>query len=503
MKRVWITTICVVLIVALAGLTTACTVGSNGLSAYDIAVKNGFVGTEAEWLASLSEGESAYDIAVKNGFVGTEAEWLASLKGTDGEDGEDATFTIDDVYEAYKRQYLQDTGEEYTGTFGDFLHIYFEDTYRLVSTEAMAAEAVLSCVSVYSYYDQVGYTGNIWQGYHETTQRVRSGGAGVIYRLDKESGSAYIITNYHVIYNASAKSQISDDIEVLLYGYESYSSVDSNGYPDYQYAIPAKYVGGSMKLDIAVLYVENSDILKNSNARAATIGDSTLVAVGQDAVAIGNPEASGISVTSGIISVDSEYITMTAADDTTMVTFRVIRIDTAINGGNSGGGLFNAYGELVGIVNAKVNSSSVDNIAYAIPVNIAVYTAEGIIERFEAAGKVGQYAATKFLVGITVSAAESYSYYDPEYQRAHIVQKVVVAAEPAETAAAYGLLHAGDVIKTVTLRGVTYEATRTFVVVDLMLRARAGDTVTFTYERDGVEGTADIVVTTPVEIDKI
>lgn len=52
----------------------------GGNSAYDVAVRNGFVGTEAEWVESL-KGDSAYDVAVKNGFTGTEAEWLAGLKG--------------------------------------------------------------------------------------------------------------------------------------------------------------------------------------------------------------------------------------------------------------------------------------------------------------------------------------------------------------------------------------------------------------------------------------
>ena len=77
--------------------------GSDGKSAYEIAVENGFVGTESEWLVSLegsdgkdgqdgvngSDGKSAYIIAVEHGFTGTETEWLASLKGTDGKDGAD------------------------------------------------------------------------------------------------------------------------------------------------------------------------------------------------------------------------------------------------------------------------------------------------------------------------------------------------------------------------------------------------------------------------------
>lgn len=78
--------------------------------------------------------------------------------------------------------------------------------------------------------------------------------------------------------------------------------------------------------------------------------------VGDSVIAIGNPNAGGIAVTQGILSMESEYITMTAADNVSTVQIRVMRVDAAINGGNSGGGLFNDSGELIGIVNAKVVS---------------------------------------------------------------------------------------------------------------------------------------------------
>ena len=157
MKRVSKIAICIVLIIAIVATFAACSDGTDGLSAYEIAVKNGYTGTEAQWLESLKQGESAYSIAVKNGFVGTEAEWLASLKGedgTDGEDGKDADFSIEDVFNAYKAEYLKQYGTEYTGTFGDFLSSYLPDHYESISTEAMASEAVLSCVSIYTYFTE-------------------------------------------------------------------------------------------------------------------------------------------------------------------------------------------------------------------------------------------------------------------------------------------------------------------------------------------------------------
>lgn len=513
-KRVLTITIASILIVALLCVFVGCgeTVASDGLSAYDIAVKNGYKGTEAQWLESLKEGESAYDLAVKNGYEGTETEWLASLNGDDGKDGkdgQDAAYTINDVYEAYKTAYKEETGTDYSGTFVDFLQQYFSDTYESTSRESMVAEAVFSCVSVYSTFHVTSTTWGRY-GFQETTEDKSAAGAGVIYKLNKTTGSAYIITNYHVVYNTSANPQISDDVYVLLYGYERVIEKDEEGKSTFKYSIPAKYIGGSMKLDIAVLYVENSDILKNSNAREAVVGDSTELSIGQDAIAIGNPEAEGIAVTSGVISVDSETNRMLAADDTTYVNFRVIRIDTAINGGNSGGGLFDSYGRLIGIVHAKMNSSSAENIAYAIPVNIAVYTADGLIERFEEAGKVGAYAATKCLLGVTISLTDSYAYYDTTTKRVHIVETVTVSDEVESTAAAYGKLQKGDVIKKITIvnhttgeNRVELDVTRTFVVIDSMLLAREGDTVIIDYERDGVAGSVEIVVNSTTEIDSI
>ena len=71
------------------------------------------------------------------------------------------------------------------------------------------------------------------------------------------------------------------------------------------YALPATYVGGSMTYDIALVKVENNEFLKNSNATAVKIANSNNVKVGSTAIAIGNPDAGGISATAGIISVDS------------------------------------------------------------------------------------------------------------------------------------------------------------------------------------------------------
>lgn len=406
-------------------------------------------------------GESAYDIAVRHGFEGSESEWLESLKGNDGSDGENGKDG-----EAGKDGADGEDGED--GKDGAAVIPESDRAYNL---------ALLSAVSVYCEFTVTteGWLGNTRE------ETATSAGAGVIYQLDKNKGDAYIITNYHVVFAPDADQQISEKISVYLYGME---------YTDY--AIEATYVGGAMNYDIAVLKVQGSEILKNSEARAITSADSNDIVVGGSAVAIGNPEAGGISVTRGIISVDSEELTMTGADEKTEVTFRVIRIDAAVNHGNSGGGLFNTAGQLIGIVNAKIIADDIDGIAYAIPSNIAVGVAQNIIDNSTRADyKDGVW---RCLMGITVVPDAIRREVDEEQGIVHIREDVAVqSVNPGSLAE--GKLEEGDLLKTVRIGNKEYEITRTFVIVDAMLSARVGDTVTLTVERDGEEMEVKLKIT--------
>ena len=105
-------------------------------------------------------------------------------------------------------------------------------------------------------------------------------------------------------------------------------------------------MGGTITYDIAVLRAKTSDVLaRNEDAQPVKLADE--YHVGETAIAIGNPEGDGLSVTQGVISTESEYITL-SIDDTPR-SYRSIRIDTALYSGNSGGGLFNKSGELIRI----------------------------------------------------------------------------------------------------------------------------------------------------------
>lgn len=315
-----------------------------------------------------------------------------------------------------------------------------------------------------------------------TTSEYSSEGSGVIYKIDRDSGSAFIVTNYHVVYDSASNSKdgISEDIEIYLYGME-YEG----------YAISAEYVGGSLYYDIAVLYVENCEALKNSVYNSAKVTDSDGVAVGQTAIAIGNPEGYGISASLGIVSVNSEYITMTAADEVTTVSFRVMRVDTAVNSGNSGGGLYNDRSELIGIVNAKIIDQTVENIAYAIPANVAFAVADNIIDNcFEKDNRTVMRA----VLGVTLGVTESWAEMDTELGILTIREKVGVT-EVSRGSIGEGIIEVGDIIKSITVGGETKQVTRRYHIIDEMLNARMGDTVTVTVERDGKEISLDIVIT--------
>lgn len=343
-----------------------------------------------------------------------------------------------------------------------------------------AGRGLLSTVSVYCNFTR-SYKG-FGPGAQSSTREYSSAGSGVIYRLNKSSGDAIIITNYHVVYDyySNTKNGVSNDISVYLYGQEMA-----------QYKIAATYVGGSVAYDIAVLKVSGSSVLRASSAMAATFADSDAISVMDEAIVIGNPEAKGISATAGHVNVDSEYISMSASDGTGTLEMRVIRIDAAVNSGNSGGGLYNASGELMGVVNAKMASSGVDNIGYAIPSNVAKYITENILYYCENTEKENVY---RCLLGVSVGASASGAYYDTEAGRVRVRETVCISAVGTDGLAA-GKLQEGDIIHGITIGENSYEVTRAYHVIDVMLNARVDSAVTFHITRGGENRDVEFVIT--------
>ena len=464
--------------------------------------------TVASLCACNGEVVNAYDIAVKNGFKGTEAEWLASLHGTDGMDGDDGSdLDINDIYEAAKE-------EGYQGTFLEFLNDYLLfDPVENNDTEAIAKN-VSSVMSVYcaftttSTYKQQAMFGGV------TTKTIveasASAGSGVVIELDKEKGNALVVTNYHVLYSlgVDTENDISDCIYLYPYGARNRftsgaefdqitgkyllsdenedGKVDKNDQGDMGGdGIKAKFVGGAMEYDVALLRIENSDYIKESAVTKAQIGNSNEVTIGEKAYAIGNANGLGISVTTGVVSVESETISMSSLNNAAQQTYyRVIRTDAAINHGNSGGALFNAKGELIGITNAKNVEEETDNMGYALPITQVEYLIENIRDNGG--------ALKRAMLGITREPTASKASLNDSGKL--VITEDVTVTSVTDGSAADGKLKVGDVFKSITINGETTAITRDFMLNDMLLTVRKGDTVTFRVFREQSGEEMDVTI---------
>ena len=400
-----------------------------------------------DWQKSrVSEnGKSAYEIAVEHGFQGSEEDWLLSLKGGDGQDA--TGITIADAYEEWLAR-----GNE--GSFNEFLKEYLSaDPNNIYGYDVdVLQHNIMSTVSIYCAY--------------QAKDSDLSAGSGVIVELDKEKGNATVITNYHVVYNAEASEKISQDICLYLYGgMTGYDDDGSIGGPG---GIHASYVGGSMTYDVAVLKVENSEVLKNSVAEQAKIGDSETLTIGEKVFAIGNAEGDGMSVTAGVLSVDSEYIDLASADEKSTISFRVMRMSAPINHGNSGGPLFNSKGELIGINNAKRVEEDVEGMGYSLPITQVMNVVKNVLAN---GGSV-----KRALFGVTVQTVDSKAVWDEARGRVKIVDTLKVS-EVSKGSIGYGKFKVGDFISSVVIGGVEYPVERSFQMIDKMLSVCYGDEV--------------------------
>ena len=347
--------------------------------------------------------------------------------------------------------------------------VYNVEVNGTPTSVAAASKALLSAVSISASY-RYSTLGGI--------KNASSSGSGVIYSINEERTAAYVVTNYHVVYNSSLG--ISKDINVFLYGMESEA-----------YAIPATYIGGSMLYDIAVLKITDSKTLQASSSIPATFANSDSLNVLDTVIAVGNASGGGISATLGHLNVESEYISLYGADDKTKITIRVMRTDAAVNPGNSGGGLFNASGEVVGIVNAKSAQESVDNIGYAIPSNVAKSIVENLIYYCDGTDETCVY---RCILGLTVGATNLRVDYNEETGAIKKLEDVVIT-DVEKDSAVKSLFKVGDVLKSVTINGKTYEITRQHQVIDAMLDVREGDEILFKIIRGEEENEISVTTT--------
>lgn len=275
-----------------------------------------------------------------------------------------------------------------------------------------------------------GTAQNMW-GQLQLTQ---GAGSGVIMTED-----GYIATNHHVIKGART-------VQVTLHNGDSY---------------PATIVGSDQANDIAVIKIDAKGLT------TATIGDSSKVAVGDLAVAIGNPLGQlGGTATTGIISALDRTL------DIEGTTLNLLQTDAAINGGNSGGGLFDSKGELIGIVESKASAVGVEGLAFALPINIVSPLINDMIKN----GGNTQAASGTPAVGIVISdvSEENAQYYGLESAGVYIAQ--VTGANAMQAG-----FQPED--RIVSFNGKEISNSSDFI--SLVRKCKVGDTVTVVVSRNG------------------
>ena len=310
------------------------------------------------------------------------------------------------------------------------------DTSKELTTAEIYAKYVNSCVGITVDIVSTNVFGQTVTG--------AAAGSGFVITED-----GYILTNYHVIDGANS-------IKVTFDNGKEYT---------------ATYVGGEEKNDIAVIKVDATGLTP------VVIGKSSDMLVGEQVTTIGNPLGElTFSESTGIISALDRSITMSDGRQMNM-----IQTDCAINSGNSGGALFNLYGEVIGITNAKYSSSgssseaSIDNIGFAIPIDQVRSIFESIITN----GYI-----VKPYIGVTVSdvSSESQSYGLPQGAAVRSVTENGPAAEAG--------LQENDIITAVNGETITGSND----LVKLVKASAAGDTLELTVYRQGQTTTLTLTV---------
>lgn len=325
--------------------------------------------------------------------------------------------------------------------------------------EALAATdvaAVISPTVVSIATEQIQYN-QFWYG-----AQVSSGaGSGVIISED-----GYILTCAHVVSGADS---------ILVTDYEG---------NEYQAQLVGSYEAG----DIAVIKIEADGL------HAATLGDSDQVVLAETVYAVGNPGGTlGGTITDGIISATERTITV-ALDSSSQsygfaslrntISLDVLQTSTAVSPGNSGGGLFNSRGELIGIINAKSSGDSQEGIGFAIPINTAQEIAESLINNGYYTEETRTESENDAVMNITVSEISS-----EQAQRVGIEAGLYVQ-EVQAGGASDGLLEVND--RIISVKDTVIKTTKQ--LSNVLAKCRPGDTVSVSAERSGRMITVDITL---------
>ncbi len=290
-------------------------------------------------------------------------------------------------------------------------------------------------------------------------------GSGFVYKTDDKYG--YIFTNHHVVDGAkSIKIVLSNETEVT-----------------------GELVGSDEYADVAVVKIPKDKVIA-----VAEIGKSEDVLVGDTIFAIGTPVSLEYSftVTRGILSGKNRMVEMSSSTKKSYYGqsgdswyMNLLQIDASINSGNSGGPLANSNGEVIGITNSKLSSSSlsgasIENMGFAIPIEDALSVAEYL----ENNGKV-----TRPVLGVTMTSVEGAEYNGVKISDSITSGAVITDVSSGSTADAAKLKKGDVIIKLDDYKIKDYKYLKYY-----LYRYRVGDKVKITYIRDGKEKTVEVTL---------
>ena len=344
-----------------------------------------------------------------------------------------------------------------------------EDALTTASSKEMdVSEIVDKCMPSVVAITNKGETEirSMWGNF---TQETNSSGSGVI--IGQTNTELLILTNYHVI-------EGSEQLSVVFSWEENQETVDQKN------IITAQVKDYDSARDIAVIAIDMNSLeqVTVDHITVASIGDSNELKLGQQVVAIGNALGYGQSVTTGIVSAMNR--TVEGGSDIGSAN-KYIQTDAAINPGNSGGALFNMNGELIGINSAKIATSTVEGMGYAIPISTIMENVE-IMMNSETKTLVEE--ADRGVLGIScidVTKDISNAYDMPV--------GVYISDATADAGAAQAGLKKGDIITAIDKKPVS----DTTSLKRYLAYYRAGETVTITISRQSLDGytSMDVPVT--------
>jgi len=281
-------------------------------------------------------------------------------------------------------------------------------------------------------------------------------GSGVVYKV--EGNTVYVITNHHVISDASSIAIVFENEE----------------------SVEAELLGSDQFNDIAVLKAT-----VDFDVSPIKIGDSDLLEKGETVLAIGSPlgiQNAG-TVTQGIVSAVDRTVSVNLSDSGQEWDMSVIQTDAAINPGNSGGAFVNAVGELVGITSMKISDASVEGMGFALPINSVMQD----VEEIEETGRVNR--PVMGIRGMSISGLSSHElrYYNIQ---TNLEDGIYVSSVESNSAAAKAGLQDGDIItKFGDVEITTYKS-----FLAALYSKRAGEVVALEVNRDGGQISLEITL---------